>query len=52
MQNAGEISEFSVFVDPDQDVLTDSVLKIQVKIIPRGVARYIVVNIGYAVSIG
>jgi hypothetical protein len=52
MQNAGEISEFSVFVDPDQDVLTDSVLKIQVKIIPRGVARYIVVNIGYAVQIG
>lgn len=51
MQNAGEISEYSVLVDPEQDVLTQSILKIQVKIVPRGVARNIVVNIGYAVKV-
>jgi hypothetical protein len=51
MTNAEEISAFSVLVDPLQNVLTESKLKIQVRIVPRGLARQIVVNIGYAVSI-
>lgn len=51
MLNAEEISAFSVFVDPLQNVLTESKLKIQVRIVPRGVARNILVNIGYAVSV-
>lgn len=52
MQNAGEISAFEVIIDPDQDILTTSVLKIEVKIVPRGTARTIKVSIGYAVSVG
>lgn len=52
MLNAGEISAFEVLVDPEQDVLTTSVLKIEVKIVPRGTARQIKVTIGYAVSVG
>ncbi len=51
MENAGELSNFSVFVDPEQDVLTTSVLVILVRLQPRGVARYIEVNIGFAVNL-
>lgn len=51
MLNAGEISAFEVLIDPDQDVLTTSVLRIEVKIVPRGTARTIKVSIGYAVSV-
>jgi len=51
MLNAGEISNYQVLVDPEQDVLTTSKLIIQVKIQPKGVARDIVVNIGFAVNI-
>ncbi|HRO08572.1 MAG TPA: DUF2586 family protein [Saprospiraceae bacterium] len=52
MLNAGEISAFEVIIDPDQDILTTSILNIDVKIVPRGTARTIKVNIGYAVSVG
>jgi hypothetical protein len=51
MQNAGEVSNFSVVIDPEQNVLSTSKLVIQVKIQPRGIARQIEVNIGYAVSL-
>ncbi len=51
MQNAGELSGFLVILDPEQDVLTTSKLIIQVKLQPRGVARQIAVNIGFAVSV-
>lgn len=50
MQSAQEVSDFGVYVNPDQDVLGTSKLVIQVKIVPRGVARNIVVNIGFAVN--
>jgi hypothetical protein len=50
MQNADEISEFSVRIDPDQNVLSTSVLEIEVVIVPLGVARQIKVNIGFAVK--
>lgn len=51
MQKNGEISAFQVLIDPDQDVLSTSKLTISVKIVPVGVARNIVVNIGFAVNI-
>ncbi len=50
MLSAGEMSGFGVYINPDQDVLATSKLQIQVKIVPRGVARNIVVNIGFSVT--
>ncbi len=51
MRADGEISNYKVIVDPEQDVLTTSKLVIDVKIQPVGVARWITVNIGYTVKI-
>lgn len=51
MERDGEISAFSVTIDPDQDVLTTSKLTIAIKVVPVGVARNIIVNIGFAVSV-
>jgi hypothetical protein len=51
MQAAGELSNYSVIIDPDQNVLQTSQLNIQIKIQPRGVARNILVTIGLAASI-
>jgi len=50
MQAAGEVSAYGVYVNPNQDVLATSILQVQVKIVPRGVARNIVVNIGFSVT--
>lgn len=50
MQAAGEVSAFGVYVNPNQNVLSTSILQVQVKIVPRGVARNIVVNIGFSVT--
>ena len=51
MERDGEVSAFSVTIDPDQDVLSTSKLTIAIKIVPVGVARNIVVNIGFAVRV-
>lgn len=51
MQVADEISAHQVTIDPSQDVLASSVLNIAVLIVPVGVARNIVFNIGFAVNI-
>jgi len=47
----GEASAIEVFIDPSQNVLTTSELKITCTIVPVGVARKIIVNIGYKTSI-
>lgn len=47
MQEAGEISGYDVYCDPDQNVLSTSKVKIKVKITPDGVARQIEVEIGF-----
>lgn len=52
MQRLGEISQFEVTIDPNQNVLSTSQLSITIKIVPVGVARNIVVNIGFALKIG
>lgn len=51
MEVDGEVSAFSVVIDPDQDVLSTSKLTITIKVVPVGVARNIVVNIGFAVKV-
>jgi len=50
MQAEGELSGYTVTIDPDQDVLSTSLLSIQVKLQPRGVARNITVSIGFTVN--
>lgn len=52
MVNAGELSAFEVIVDPDQDVLSTSTIVLSVSLVPVGVAREIVFNIGFVTSIG
>jgi hypothetical protein len=51
LQRNLEISAFSVNIDPAQDVLTSSKIALTLKIVPVGVARNIVVNIGFAVRV-
>jgi len=51
MQKDGEISTFEVIIDPSQNVLGSSKIVLTLKIVPVGVARKIVVNIGFAVKI-
>jgi hypothetical protein len=47
----GEVSQYQVSIDPSQNVLSTSKLVITIKVIPRGVARFIDINIGFAVSL-
>lgn len=51
MEIDGEISTFEVLIDPAQNVLSTSKVVITIKIIPRGVARFIEINIGFTVSL-
>lgn len=51
MERDGEVSAFSVVIDPEQNVLSTSKLTITIKVVPVGVARNIVVNIGFAVRV-
>ena len=46
-----ELSDFSVSIDPDQNVLQTSVLEVVVTLVPVGVARNIIVRLGFATSI-
>ena len=51
MERDGEISAFSVTINPEQNVLTTSKISISVKVVPVGVAREIEINIGFAVNV-
>lgn len=51
MVRAGEISDEGVTIDPTQAALTTSSIYISFQIIPNGVARNIIVNIGYVTSL-
>lgn len=46
-----DLSGYEVVIDPDQSVLTTSKIEITVRLVPVGVARTIVVNIGYTISL-
>ncbi len=51
MVRDSELSAFQVLIDPTQNVLSTSTLIISAKLVPIGVARNIVVNIGFTLSI-
>jgi hypothetical protein len=51
MQNAGELSNLSVLVDPNQNVLATSEVAVQLELQPRGVARTIKATIGFVAAI-
>ena len=51
MIRAGEISAQGITINPAQPALTTSSVIIAFQIVPNGVARNIIVNIGYATSI-
>lgn len=51
MDKAGEVSGFSVTVNPDQNILSTSKLVIDVKIVPVGVAREIEVGISFTLNV-
>lgn len=51
MQSNGEISQYSVVIDPTQDVITTGKLIITIKNIPVGVARNIIINSGFTTQI-
>jgi len=51
MEANTEISAYEVTLDPSQDVLATSKIEVAVKIVPVGVAREIVYNIGFTTNI-
>lgn len=51
MRRNGELSNYRITIDPSQDVLADDTLKIDVKLQPVGVARFIDITLGFAVSV-
>lgn len=51
MERDQDLSDSSVVVDPNQNVATTSTIIVTVKLLPVGVARQIIVNIGFTTSI-
>jgi hypothetical protein len=51
MVRNGEVSAISVTIDPAQNVASTSIVIVTITLVPIGVARNIVVNIGFAASI-
>ncbi len=51
MEKAGELSGYSVEIDPDQNVLSTSSVEIVIKKVGVGVLRHINVKIGFAQSV-
>jgi len=51
MQSEGDLSGYDVYIDPEQDVLSNSNLDIQVDLVPFGTARSISVTVGFTTSV-
>ena len=51
MVRDADLSNYSVSIDPTQNVLATSNLTITVKLLPVGVARQITVNIGFTTKL-
>lgn len=51
MRDADEISEFSVFIDPTQNVAATNTIILQITIVPIFTADKIVINLGFATTI-
>lgn len=50
MQSAGEVSGFTVIIDPKQNVLETDTLEIKYRLVPKGVVSDILVEEGFALS--
>lgn len=51
MQRAGELSGFSVEIDETQNLLQTSTLQVTIKIVPKGISRNIIVDLGFALKL-
>lgn len=51
MVRNGEASAIGVTIDPNQNVATTSTIRVTINIVPVGVAREIIVNIGFKTSL-
>lgn len=51
MEKAGEISGYSVAIDPDQNVLSTSVVEVVIRSVPTGTMRKVNVKIGFTTKI-
>jgi len=51
MKRNNNISDYAVSIDSEQNILSTSLLSIGVVLIPKGVARNINVNIGFALKL-
>lgn len=51
MLKDAELSGYQLDIDPDQDILSTSTLEVVIQLVPVGVARNIVVNIGLTLQI-
>lgn len=51
MERDGEISGFKVFINLEQEVLQTSTLTVTLSVVPVGVMRNIVVNLGFALQV-
>ena len=51
MQDLNLISEYSVSIDPNQNVLSTSTIEVVAKIVPVGVARTINVKLGFSITV-
>ena len=51
MNRNGELSQYNVIVPASQNVLSTSTINVIINIVPKGVAREIVVTIGFVASI-
>lgn len=51
MAMAGELSGYEVYIDPDQNVLSTSKIKVAIKNVPTGVVRLFEVSIGFTTSL-
>jgi hypothetical protein len=51
MEKAGELSGYAVEIDPEQNVLATSQIEIQIKNVPVGVMRRILVKIGFTTKL-
>ena len=51
MVNDGDISDFGIFIDPAQNVISTSTIAVVIQIVPVGIARTIAVNLGFALTI-
>lgn len=47
----GELSAYSIIIDPNQNVLETSTITVRESLLPIGVARNIIVNIGYTTAL-